>query len=109
MPKNFNHPLEALHYHVSGAIERGEGTPIIEKRRPMQHHEACQEVSYIMGINPCNPGSVFNHDPECFARYRKMQADHARASGHKEQARQMLADPHWPTYHSKNGATGNES
>ena len=30
MPK-FRTPKEALRYHVTGAIERGEGTPIVEK------------------------------------------------------------------------------
>ncbi len=29
---NFKNPLEALRYHVTGAIERGEGTPIVEQR-----------------------------------------------------------------------------
>ena len=66
--------------------------------RPMQYHEACKEVSYIMTINPSQPGPQFNHDPECFAGYRKMQSDHARASGHIEQADQMMRDPHWPPY-----------
>jgi len=64
---------------------------IIKSRaKPMQHFEACKEVSYIQSINPRNPGSTFNHDPECFARYRKMQSDHARISGHELQADQML-------------------
>ena len=30
MSKQFNSPLEALRYHVSGAIARGEGKPITE-------------------------------------------------------------------------------
>lgn len=29
---NFNHPLDALKYHVSGVIERGEGEAITEIR-----------------------------------------------------------------------------
>jgi hypothetical protein len=28
--RTFNHPLDALRYHVSGAVERGEKEPIVE-------------------------------------------------------------------------------
>lgn len=59
-------------------------------QRKMQHFEACKEVSYILSINPKNPGSTFNRDPECFKEYREMQSRHARASGHDQQADQMM-------------------
>ena len=59
-------------------------------QKPMQWYEAANEVRYIQSVNPRNPGSAFNHDPECFARYREMQSRHARASGHELQADQML-------------------
>jgi hypothetical protein len=39
----FTHPLEALHYHVSGAIARGEATPITEVTNV--------ERTYIIGSN----------------------------------------------------------
>jgi hypothetical protein len=63
--------------------------------KEMQWHEAAREVTYIQSINPSNPGLVFNHDPECFARYRKMQSDHARKSGHDLQADQMMMTKAW--------------
>ena len=59
----------------------------------MQHFEACNEVSYIQSINPQHPGRTFNHDPDCFARYRKMMSDQARKSGHYIKAEQMLVAP----------------
>lgn len=63
-----------------------------------QHFEACNEVSYIMSVNPCNPGPTFNDDPQCFDDYRNMQSRHAAASGHQEQAEQMLRNPSWPVW-----------
>ena len=68
------------------------GQIMTSKAKPMQHFEAYNEVSYIQSINPRNPGKSFNNDPDCFARYRKMQSDHARASGHDLQADQMLTN-----------------
>jgi MoaA/NifB/PqqE/SkfB family radical SAM enzyme len=31
------------------------------------------EIEYLLSINPRSPGANFNHDPDCFARYCKMQ------------------------------------
>ncbi len=64
--------------------------------RNMTWNEAANEVSHIQSINPSYPGSDFNYDPECFARYRKMQSDHARRSGHELQANQMVMLGAWP-------------
>ena len=36
--------------------------------------EALAEADYIASIDPHSPGSTFNHDPECFQRYRAMQS-----------------------------------
>ena len=62
----------------------------------MQWHEAAKEVAYIQSINPSHPGEAFNHDPECFARYRRMQSNDARRSGHELQANQMVMLGAWP-------------
>lgn len=64
--------------------------------RNMTWTEAANEVSYIQSVNPSYPGQPFNHDPECFARYRKMQSDHALRSGHDLQANQMIMLGTWP-------------
>lgn len=58
--------------------------------KDMTWPEAAKEVTYIQSVNPRNPGPTFNHDPECFTRYREMQSNHARKSGHDLQADQML-------------------
>ena len=31
------------------------------------------EIEYILSIDPRSPGANFKHDPDCFARYCKMQ------------------------------------
>jgi hypothetical protein len=64
-------------------------------RKPMQHFEACNEVSYIQSINPLHPGPTFNYDPVCFQKYRYMQADFAALDGFDEQAAQMLMRGAW--------------
>ncbi len=66
------------------------------KQRDMTWAEAANEVSHIQAINPRFPGTDFNHDPECFARYRRMQSNHARNSGHGMQANQMVMRGSWP-------------
>ena len=65
-------------------------------QRNMTWTEAAGEVRYIQSINPSYPGQSFNHNPECFARYRKMQSDHARQSGLGDQANQMVMLGAWP-------------
>ena len=62
----------------------------------MQYHQAFSEVTYIQSINPTYPGQDFNFDAECFARYRRMQSDIARQSGHELQANQMVMLGAWP-------------
>lgn len=64
--------------------------------RRMTWTEAANEAAYIRSINPRYPGPDFNHNPECFARYRKVQSDHSRSSGHELQANQMLMLGAWP-------------
>ena len=58
--------------------------------------KALREVTYIQSINPSFPGRTFNDDPECFARYRRMQSDCARQAGHEDQANQMVMLGSWP-------------
>jgi hypothetical protein len=64
-------------------------------RKPMQHFEACNEVSYIQSINPLHPGKTFNNDPVCFQEYRNMQSRFAALDGFDKQAAQMLMDGGW--------------
>jgi len=39
------------------------------------------ELSYIESIDPANPGATFNHDPECFIGYCRMQINQAKRDG----------------------------
>ena len=39
--------------------------------------ELIAEADYIRSVDPTNPGTTFNHDPSCFARYCEMQAKQA--------------------------------
>jgi len=55
------------------------------------------ETAYILGIDPKNPGPDFNDKPSVFKRYCKMQSDYARASGHEEQADEMMRNVKCPT------------
>lgn len=48
------------------------------------------ELAFIRSIDPHNPGTAFNHDPLCFARYCNMQANHAYASGFPLTAHDVL-------------------
>lgn len=58
----------------------------MSKQRPMTKQEARDETMFILTIDPKYPGMSFSFDPACFASYCKMQANHARASGHLEEA-----------------------
>ena len=64
--------------------------------KPWTFTEAANEVRYILSVNPAHPGQAFNWDPECFARYRRMQSNHAQQSGHDHQAAQMIMRGPWP-------------
>lgn len=59
------------------------------KQRPMTRTEAVDEANFILTIDPEKPGISFNWDSACFARYCKMQSDHARESGHLKEAEIM--------------------
>ena len=39
----------------------------------MTFNEIHYEIEYILSVNPRSPGGNFKHDPDCFARYCKMQ------------------------------------
>ena len=43
MPK-FTHPLDALRHHVTGAVERGKATPVVEQRA-----EVAEDVTTPLG------------------------------------------------------------
>ncbi len=60
------------------------------KSRKWTWTESADEVRYIQSVNPKCPGSAFNNDPDCFARYRDMQYKQALHSGWSEHAGQIL-------------------
>ena len=43
--------------------------------------EAKVELEYIQSVNPVSPGENFNHDPNCFATYCRMQERQIYQSG----------------------------
>jgi len=45
-------------------------------RKPKSSNEWAEEMKYILSINPLNPGSSFNNDPDTFRKYVKMQSNH---------------------------------
>lgn len=49
------------------------------------------EADYILSIDPARPGSAFNYDPQCFARYVRMQMRAATRDGFPLIAREMFA------------------
>lgn len=57
----------------------------------MTTNDARHELEFIKAVDHNAPGSCFNHDRDCFARYCDMQANKARRHGFHAIARRILA------------------